>query len=189
MPDLPARPDPDRMAATPPAETVSAVEEDGPAPRSSLRPPTRPESAQRLPPPDPEPRVSETRQPAATGNAATDATRGNDQGTQTGTAAASAPRRTDTRPAADPAEVANYPGEVLRRIARQGRPRVRHDGADAVIAFSIDASGALASLAVARSSGNATLDEAGLTILRRAAPFPPPPRGAQTRFSIAFGGR
>lgn len=188
-PDVPTRPEPDRMAATPPAEAVPAVEDDGPAPRSSLRPPVRPESARSLPRTDPEPRVAQTRQPAASGNAATDATRGDVDGTQTGTAAASAPRRTETSPAADPAEVANYPGEVLRRIARQGRPRVRHDGADAVIAFSIDARGGLATLAVAQTSGNATLDEAGLTILRRAAPFPPPPRGAQTRFSIAFGGR
>jgi protein TonB len=190
-PDEVARSEPTRTASVLPKETVSAVEQDGPAPRTSPRPPERPEGARDMPRPDPQPRVADAPQSQArtTGNAAFDAALGRAEGSEEGTAAASAQRRTDSSPAADPAEVANYPGEVLRRIARQGRPRVRHDGADAVIAFTVDARGALASLAVARSSGNPSLDEAGLTILRRAAPFPPPPRGAQTRFSIAFGGR
>ncbi|MGP1356020.1 TonB family protein, partial [Roseicyclus sp.] len=103
-------------------------------------------------------------------------------------ATASAPVPTRTPQAGNTAEAANYPGQVLRRIARQGRPRVRHDGADAVVTFRIDAGGGLASLGLARSSGNPALDEAALSIVRSAAPFPRPPAGAQTAFSINFGG-
>jgi periplasmic protein TonB len=178
-----------------PPETVSAREE-GAAPLASPRPPLRPERP-RPPPPDP-PRQAEQRQaetqprpppPAATGNASPEARRGSADGTEAGTATAAAPERQPAREAGTAAEAANYPGQVLRRIARQGRPRVRHDGPDAVITFRIDAGGGLAALGIARSSGNPALDEAGLSIVRGAAPFPRPPAGAQTSFSINFAGR
>ena len=80
------------------------------------------------------------------------------------------------------ATVSNYPGKVVRKIERARRPRVRGVRGVTYLAFSIAPNGALASLRVSRSSGNAQLDAAALQIIRAAAPFPKPPRGAKTAF-------
>jgi protein TonB len=58
-----------------------------------------------------------------------------------------------------------------------------------VVAFSVSASGGLAGVSIARSSGSAALDAAALRMVQRAAPFPPPPKGAQRSFSISIKGR
>lgn len=177
--------------ATPP-DTMVAEDEAVLTPLTSPRPRTRPEGLA-PPPPEPAPQVAAPRpQPqalAATGNAATNATRGSETGAETAAATANAPAAQPAPQPGNAAAVANYPGQVLRRISRQGRPRVRHTGADVVISFRINGGGGLAGLSVARSSGNAELDQAGLSIVQRAAPFPAPPAGAQTSFSINFGGR
>ncbi|MBF9043926.1 TonB family protein [Rhodobacterales bacterium HKCCE4037] len=172
------------------ADAIVETEAQVLTPLSSPRPSRRPEGL--APPPQPQVAASrpQPQQPAATGNGPTNTTRGEATGTETGEATASAPG--PQQPTAEPgnaAAVANYPGQVMRQISRQGRPRLRHTGPDAVIAFRIAANGGLAGLSVARSSGNPELDQAGLSIVQRAAPFPPPPGGAQTSFSVAFGGR
>ena len=61
----------------------------------------------------------------------------------------------------------------------------------AAIVFSVDEKGALASVALATSSGIKTLDDEALSIVHKAAPFPPPPPGAQRSFSanVSFVGR
>lgn len=46
-----------------------------------------------------------------------------------------------------------------------------------MVALTIHASGALGSVRLQSSSGNATLDQAALEAVRRAAPFPPIPPG------------
>lgn len=58
-------------------------------------------------------------------------------------------------------------------------PRVRASGmpAKGVIAFYIDEVGNLTHQAIYRSSGAPDLDAAAVAAVRRAAPFPPPPRG------------
>lgn len=58
-------------------------------------------------------------------------------------------------------------------------PRVRASpiAGKGVVAFYIDEMGNLTHQAVYRSSGAADLDSAALAAVRRAAPFPPPPRG------------
>ncbi len=54
------------------------------------------------------------------------------------------------------------------------------------VRFSVDDNGALADVAVAVSSGVADLDAESLAIVRRAAPFPKPPAGAEHTFSANF---
>jgi len=55
------------------------------------------------------------------------------------------------------------------------------------VAFTLDASGRLLAAAIARPSGMALIDRAGLLALRRAAPFPAPPAGERAedwRFEV-----
>lgn len=86
------------------------------------------------------------------------------------------------------AAASNYPGLVMRRISRAGRPRVNARGA-AVVAFSIASGGRLASVSIARSSGSSVLDRAALRVVQSAAPFPKPPSGARRSFTIQIQGR
>ena len=65
--------------------------------------------------------------------------------------------------------------------------QARHLHGQAVVAFSIDDTGALTSIQIAISSGDAAVDTAALDYIRKAAPFPPPPPGAPRSFSPAIG--
>ncbi|WP_439507258.1 TonB family protein [Yoonia sp.] len=147
------------------------------APATSLRPIARP--------------APQTAQPAApprpTGNAETDAARGSTQaqpqGQATAAGAAAAPDSTGGQAAA-----AAYPGQVLRQITRL-RPQRAPARGIVLVRFAISASGALADVSVAQSSGSAALDRLALDHIRRAAPFAAPPAGAQMAFSFEFLGR
>lgn len=90
--------------------------------------------------------------------------------------------------AAGNAAASNYPGQVMRKLSRAGKPRVDARGT-AVVAFSIAANGGLSSVSLARSSGATALDQAALQLVRGAGPFPRPPAGAQRSFSIQIKGR
>jgi len=90
--------------------------------------------------------------------------------------------------AAGNAAVSNYPGLVMRKLSRAGKPRITARGT-AVVAFTITANGALATVSLARGSGSAALDQAAIRLVRGAAPFPKPPRGARRSFSIQIKGR
>lgn len=87
----------------------------------------------------------------------------------------------------------DYKGVVYGRLGRsQGpveRARAQHLRGQVVVAFSIGDSGAVSDLHVAHSSGTKALDALALDMVRDAAPFPPPPRGAARSFSpaLAFG--
>ncbi|EAQ05711.1 energy transducer TonB family protein [Yoonia vestfoldensis] len=159
----------------PAPDTTSALPDTAPA--TSLRPIARP--------------ASQTAQPAApprpAGNADTDAARGSTQAQAQGQAAAAgaaaAPDSTGGQAAA-----AAYPGQVLRQITRLRAQRAPARGS-VLVRFAIAASGALADLSVAQSSGSAALDRLALDHIRRAAPFPAPPAGAQMAFSFEFLGR
>ncbi len=76
----------------------------------------------------------------------------------------------------------------MRKISRVSRPRVGVRG-KAVIAFTIASNGGLSGVSVAKSSGSARLDAAALQVVRRAAPFPAPPRNARRSFTISIVGR
>lgn len=90
------------------------------------------------------------------------------------------------------AEVARYPSQVLGKLRRALR-RANGDAGEVIVRFTVLSDGQLSGVSVARSSGNGGVDEAGLALVRRAAPFPPIPAGAgrnQWDFDVplAFGG-
>ncbi|MCC0000160.1 MAG: TonB family protein [Methylobacteriaceae bacterium] len=94
------------------------------------------------------------------------------------------------KPAQDPTND-NYRAKVLGKVAANmidpERPRPK---ALAIVGFRVDARGGLESAWLARPSGHADLDAEALDMVRRSAPFPPPPAGADHNFgaAIAFGG-
>ena len=75
-----------------------------------------------------------------------------------------------------------YAASVRAAIGRH-RPAAR-GGGSTTVAFSIGPAGGITGLRVARSSGKAELDQAAIATVRSAAPFPPPPAGANPAFSI-----
>ncbi len=143
--------------------------------------------ARAVPDPEPAPDPVPEAKPAPRGNAAQDAA----AGAATGTAEAVAPSSGADAPAssaAGNAAASSYPGLVMERIARVPRPRMAARGT-AVVTFAVAANGGLASAAIAASSGSGDLDGAALRIIQSAAPFPPPPPGAQRSFTISIEGR
>ena len=82
----------------------------------------------------------------------------------------------------------NYPGQVMRKISRVPKPRVRAKGS-ATLRFTIAPDGRLAKLTLTKSSGRPALDKAALNMIRRAAPFAKPPTGAQRSFTLTIKGR
>jgi protein TonB len=173
--------------AAPVLQPLTGSENAAASPQSSSRPklrdPLRAAKAAPKPVPKPEPQ-SRT---APQGNAARD----NAKGSATGSQSANAPTQgaqTQQSNQSGTATASTYPGEVMRRISRVSKPRVNSRGT-AVVAFSISGNGGLAELSIARSSGSAKLDQVALSVIRKAAPFPAPPSGAQRSFSINIKGR
>jgi len=177
-------------AEPPPQEVIAAQPETEEGVQVSRRPQARPravEDAAARQSPAPERR--ETRSRSQQGNNATrDATAGSAAGQETATPAQQGRETSRQSAAQGNAAASNYPGQVMRHLARVPRPRADARGA-ALVRFSIGAGGRLASVGLARSSGSSRLDRAALTVVQRAAPFPAPPSGAQTSFSIRIEGR
>jgi protein TonB len=121
------------------------------------------------------------------GNAEQTQQAGADSGTASATATVTGTARGSSAASGD-AAISNYPGVVMQRISRVPRPKAGSRGT-AVVAFSISSGGGLAGASIARSSGSAALDRAAVRMIRSAAPFPPPPPGAQRSFSINVEGR
>ncbi|MEM6758322.1 MAG: TonB family protein [Pseudomonadota bacterium] len=172
------------LAAAPPLEVLQALPEDGV--QVSPRPQTRPkrieqEAAQRRA------EQRQQRQPQPTrrvqqGNAQQNATAGNVTGS-TQSAAATPSSKTGQSATAGNAAASNYPGQVIRKISRVRRPRVASSGT-AVVIFTITDNGGLSGLSILQSSGNARLDQAALSVIQRAVPFPRPPAGAKRFYKI-----
>jgi protein TonB len=119
------------------------------------------------------------------------AKRDNAKGAETGQVKAKAAQQGNTGSQAvqsGTAAKSNYPGQVMRKIARVPKPNVSSRG-ETVVTFAVSASGGLSQVAVARSSGSAALDRAALAVIRKAAPFRAPPAGAQRQFLIKIKGR
>jgi protein TonB len=92
------------------------------------------------------------------------------------------------RASASRGTVLSYAARVRAKVARN-KPSGRGHRGTARVAFGVSSSGGLSYARLARSSGNAALDQAALSAVRRAAPFGAPPAGttsAQLRFSIPF---
>ena len=193
-PSFQPKPDERMQALAPPGpERIEGAAPDSAAVARSLRP--KPRSAQfeaahkpvevTKPAPKPKPKPKQTAKPAP-GNA----TRNARAGEATGRAEAIA-RQSGTggrQQAAGNAAASNYPGLVMRQISRAGKLRVNARGV-AVVAFTIGGNGGLSAVSLARSSGNASLDQDALRLVRRAGPFPKPPQGARRSFSIEIEGR
>jgi len=180
------------VTATPsvaPTETITAEALDPSVVLTSQRPVRRPPGL--APPKPPAPRQVAT-PPPPRGNANRNANAGaTQQAAPRATATTSGSNARAAAPAATASnarEVSNYPGQVMRRISRVRKPRTNARGS-ALIAFTISANGGLAALSVSRSSGNAQLDQMAAQVIQRAAPFPAPPSGAQTRFRVDISGR
>lgn len=176
---------PEEIAAPQPEPEPKIVE---PEPEESERaemPPRRPDDFEPLP--DPEPDPEPVREPAPErGNAPTQSTAGRDAGEQQNSSVTSGASARST--AQGNAAASNYPGEVMARLMSARRPRIASRGT-AVVGFSVASSGALATLGLIQSSGTSALDRAAIEIVRGAAPFPPPPPGAQRSFSVPITGQ
>lgn len=124
---------------------------------------------------------------------ATDRRKGGDQsakkgqatGSAAGQAARSSTKNSATANTAGNAAVANYPGVVMRKISRLRKERAGVKG-KATVGFKISASGAVGSVRILKSSGSAKIDGIAVRHIRRASPFPPPPKGARRSFSVVF---
>jgi protein TonB len=86
--------------------------------------------------------------------------------------------------AADP----NYNGRVAAHLARhkQYPAAARSNGTQGVgtVTFSINGSGSVTSVSIARGTGAAILDQELTAMVRRASPFPAPPDGQAKSFTV-----
>jgi protein TonB len=87
----------------------------------------------------------------------------------------------------------NYRGLVAAHLARYKRfpadARSRGDQGIAAVSFSLDASGRVTSVALARASGVSSLDQEVQAMVRRASPFPAPPGGRAMAFTVPISFR
>ena len=186
-PTAAARADPDTITAL--ADPVVQAPDAG-----TVRPQPRPDRSA-VPQPQQQAQPAPQRrqqQPAPSrtqpqGNAAADSRAGQSSGQAQGTARQSA-QGDRGQSASDGRTAARYPQLVNRHLSRLRRPNARFNGAT-VIAFTISGSGGLSGVSVARSSGNADFDRIAVGHVQRAAPFPPPPVGAQRSFNVTVQGR
>jgi periplasmic protein TonB len=81
-----------------------------------------------------------------------------------------------SKPATARPSGAAYASQVWARLARY-KPRAGQRGS-ASVSFAIGANGMLGAARIARSSGNARIDQLALQTVRSAAPFPRPPAGS-----------
>ncbi|PLS21300.1 energy transducer TonB [Neptunicoccus cionae] len=170
-------------------EALVAQDPETAAPRQSARPKARDPEKIRTALEKPEPKVvKKPAKKAPQGNAKRNNTRGANSGQNKAAEATQTGQRKAQANQSGNAVASNYPGKVMRRIARAGKPRVGTRGT-AVIAFSVSTRGTLSAVSVARSSGSAALDQAAVRLIRKAAPFPPPPAGARRQFSIRIKGQ
>lgn len=103
-----------------------------------------------------------------------DADRGRTDAKNKGKSAKDASRGAASREVGN-AAADNYKGLVEKRLSRaQKRVRTRGEGS-LVLSFTITADGGVSGARVSRSSGDPKLDQAGLTLLAKASPFPPIP--------------
>ena len=80
----------------------------------------------------------------------------------------------------------SYSAAVWSRLKRQKPANTASGGA--TVSFAIGQDGRLRGARIVRSSGNAQVDKAALSTVRRAAPFPKPPTGSAV-YAIQIGAR
>ena len=78
---------------------------------------------------------------------------------------------------APPAYLSTLYGMIMPKMHAAPEPGVRSRPRQGEVAFSIDPRGRLTEVVIVAPSGASDLDAAAVLAVRRAAPFPPPPRG------------
>jgi periplasmic protein TonB len=94
-------------------------------------------------------------------------------------------RATAAAPARSGGQSAAAYGRTVRAMVARNKPRARARGT-ATVAFAIRPNGGLGAVQIRRSSGNATVDQLAAQAVRNAAPFPAPPAGAPTSYSVSI---
>ncbi len=184
---LPAEPVEAETATEPPEEIEEELAEPLEVePLAEItRPRIRPGNLEPLPDPRPEP--VQTAAPPS-GNSRQTMTRGSSEARAESRSASTSSGRSSTSTRQGNAAASNYPGKVQAKLfAAQRRVRQTPKGS-AIVTFVISSNGALGGIGLTQSSGDPAFDQAALDIVRRAAPFPPPPPGAQTRYAIPIRG-
>ncbi|MCX5512218.1 hypothetical protein C3941_09105 [Kaistia algarum] len=176
-------------AATTPAETLTAIEPAPPA-QPKVKPEPKPE--RKIAKAKPVPVEKKAEKPAAPPRGSSETS------SRKGAEIADADRdSTDpglgrSREAGRGAALASaYAGRVSAKLRRARRyPDGTSERGTAHVAFSIGAGGTVSGLRIVASSGDGALDGAALDAVRRAAPFPPPPKaGFAIRVAIEFVSR
>lgn len=154
---------------TPPQVSEMVIPKAKPKPRPERKPEPEPKPVEKAEKPKDPPKQKPKPAPSQTVDGA--------QG-QKATAAA-------TSAGAGSKAAKSYGSDVMKKIRRTKKRRAPDRGV-AVVQFSVTANGSLGAVSLAKSSGSAGLDDVALDHIRRSAPFPAPPPGAQTKFSFEF---
>lgn len=80
-------------------------------------------------------------------------------------------------------------GLIVPSMRIPERLKENHLRGDGVLVFNVDIKGNLARIGIQQSSGFGDLDAEALAAVRRAAPFPPPPRGLTYSISFSYTSR
>ncbi|MBY5898867.1 TonB family protein [Rhizobium leguminosarum] len=188
---VPEQPTPDIAQATVPEEVVPTAVQPTAVPPEEVKPVEVSPEPEDKPVPKPKPKAEKPKpvekkqsqkraKPAGgkEGSDREDSTRGMVNG-QDGPQTDGTSTTTGGTDGMGSAAVANYPGKIQKRIRRAVRVpdeyKNKSGGMTVRIQLTINGTGRVASVSVARSSGIAELDKAVLDGVRRAAPFPPLP--------------
>jgi periplasmic protein TonB len=78
---------------------------------------------------------------------------------------------------------AKWQSRLLAHLERR-KPRSKGERGVAYVTFRLDAAGTVLSVRLARSSGNPAIDQAAVSLVRRASPVPPPPPDASLTITV-----
>lgn len=178
------------------ARPVEPAKTPRPAPQNTTKPETHatisPVPVPEAVPVRPEPRPQKTKpapkpKPQAVGNSDQNRTKGGVSGQVAGKSAVAKGKAADQQGDGGKA-AASYASSVLRKISRTRKAKSPAKGR-VVVSFSVSGNGTLQSARIAKSSGDARLDQVALDHIRRAAPFPAPPPSAKRNFAFEFIGK
>lgn len=146
-----------------PVEKIELPPDPAPQPELTATPP---------PPKPPEKKVEKKKQPQRTASIARAASSAEQKAER---AAAPAPGAN----ARDSNAIPNWRSQLVARLERNKRypaeAQARGEAGTVQLAFTVDRNGGAHSVRLVRSSGSSVLDRETLTLIDRAAPFPPPP--------------
>ncbi len=78
---------------------------------------------------------------------------------------------------------AQWQSRLMAHLERH-KPRSRGEQGQAHVTFQIDAAGNVSAIRLSRSSGHADVDQAAISLVRRASPVPAPPPGAHGAITV-----